>query len=73
LDHPERYPAGKTKWHDTVAFGADGSLVMALHVGQTNYEVVLADLGAKAFRPLFAWNKSRIVSLAVGPKLSWRE
>jgi hypothetical protein len=38
----------------------------------TAYEVVIVDFKAKAFRRLFAWSKSRIVSLAVGPKMAWR-
>src|SRR5262249_9012297 len=67
------YPAGKSKWHDTVAFGPDGALVMALHLDQTNYDVVLVDLKAKTFHPLFSWNKSRVVSLAVARKQAWKE
>jgi hypothetical protein len=67
------FPAGKSKWHDTLAFGLDGTLIMALHLGQTNYDVVLADFKAQTFRPLFSWNRIRVVSLAVGPKMIWKE
>jgi hypothetical protein len=36
------------------------------------YELVVVDCTAKAFRRLFTWNKSPIVSLAVGPKMDWK-
>ena len=62
------FPAGKEIWYDALAFRSDGTLVMALHRGQTNYDVVLVDLEAQTFRPLFSWNKARIVSLAVTPE-----
>jgi DNA-binding beta-propeller fold protein YncE len=67
------YPAGERKWHDTVAFGPDGTLVIALHVDGTNYDVVLADLKAKTFHLLFSWNQSRVVSVAVGRKTTWKK
>jgi DNA-binding beta-propeller fold protein YncE len=66
------YPQGKSKWHDTLAFTPDGTLVVALHLGQNGYDVVVADFKAKDFNRLFSWDASRIVSLAVGPKMDWK-
>ena len=64
-------PSGKQKWHNAVAFGPDGTLVVALCSGQTAYEVFLVDQEARAFHSLFPWNESRVVSLAVGRKAAW--
>jgi DNA-binding beta-propeller fold protein YncE len=66
------YPAGKTKWHDALAFTPAGTLVLALHLGGNGYDVVVADFRAKEFKRLFSWDVSRIVSLTVGPKMEWK-
>jgi glucose/arabinose dehydrogenase len=67
------YPLGKKMWFSTVAFGPDGNLVIGLYDGFSNFDVFLVDLKAKTFHLLFSWNKSRVVSLAVGPKTAWKE
>jgi hypothetical protein len=66
------YPAGRRRWHDTLAAGPGGAFVIALHLGGTRYEVAQADLEKREFRTLFAWDKSRVVSLAVGPRMTWK-
>ncbi len=71
-------PKDKSHWHNSLGFGPDGTLVIAFCDSKRNgedigYEVVVADLRANVFRPLFAWNKSRVVSLAVGPKMTWKK
>lgn len=67
------YPPGTSRWHHTVAFGPDGTLVIALHLGEAGYDIALADQRTKTFDSLFSWNQSRIVSLVVGQKGSWKE
>ena len=69
------YPGGRNTWPAAVAFGPDGTLVVALSdfsPKHTRDDVALADLKLKTFHPLFSWNKSRIVSMAVGPKTTWK-
>jgi hypothetical protein len=56
-----------------MAFGPGGNPVVALHLGGNKFEVVQADLDRKEFRTLFVWDQSRVVSLAVGPKLLWKD
>jgi hypothetical protein len=65
------YPDRKTKWHSALAYGADGSLVMALHLGGTDYDIVQVDLSKKTFRSLFVWKGERVVSLTVAKKMAW--
>ena len=68
-----KYPAGWYKKQETVAIGPGGELVLALlrlRVGRP-YAVHRVDLKKKEFRPLFSWNKSRIVSMAVAKKMPW--
>jgi hypothetical protein len=67
------YPNGKQLWHETLAFGPGGAPILALHLGGNRFEVVQADLDRKTFRTLFEWDKSRVVSLAIGPKLNWKD
>jgi DNA-binding beta-propeller fold protein YncE len=66
------YPNGTSKWHDALAFGTDGSLVMALHTGN-GYDVVQVDLNQGTFQPLFTWTGERVVCLAVAKKMAWPE
>jgi hypothetical protein len=67
------YPAGRQRWHDALAFGPAGEPILALHLGGTKYEVVRADVTEGAKKTLFAWDKSRVVSLAVGPRQAWKK
>jgi hypothetical protein len=67
------YPAGRRLWHEALGFGPGGSPVVALHLGGNRFEVVEADLKRKGFRTLFAWSESRVVTLAVGPRLPWKD
>jgi len=67
------YPAGMSMSHSTAAFGADGTLVIALRGAQAGFEIFQVDLNAKTFRSLFTWNQSRVVSLAVGWRMSWEK
>jgi hypothetical protein len=53
--------------------GPGGAAVLALHLGGNRYEVVEADLDRRGFKTLFGWDKSRVVCLAIGPKLAWKD
>jgi DNA-binding beta-propeller fold protein YncE len=67
-----RYPAGRRRWHAAVAVAPGGVPVVALHVGGTKYEVARADVAAGEFQPLFQRDGDRVVCLAVGPRLPWK-
>lgn len=67
------YPAGRRLWHAAVALGPGGTPTLALHLGGNRYEVVEADLDRKGFKTLFGWGKSRVVCLAIGPKMAWKD
>jgi HEAT repeat protein len=69
------YPRGTWKRYDPVAFGPGGELVVALMRAPAGrpYAVYRVDLEKKAFRPLFSWGESCILSLAVARKMSWRK
>jgi hypothetical protein len=68
------YPQGYVRSSQAISFGpADGILVCALRLAHTqgSFMVYRVDLKADTFRPLFPWTTSRVVCLAVGPKLEW--
>jgi hypothetical protein len=67
------YPAGRRRWHEAVAVAPAGVPVIALHMGGTKYDVVRADVAAGEFQPLFQRDGARVVCLAVGPKLPWKD
>ena len=56
-----------------MAVAPGGVPVLALHMGGTKYEVVRADVAAQVFTPLFQRDGARVVCLAVGPKLPWKD
>jgi thioredoxin-related protein len=67
------YPKGRTMRHAAVAFGPDGSLLVAPLLAEgPNHQVMQADLAAGSFRVLLTWGQSPVLSLAVGPKVPWK-
>jgi hypothetical protein len=68
------YPHGYVSLSQTIAFGPEGGiLVCALRLAhiQSSFMVYLVDLKTGTFRALFPWTTSRVVCLAVGPKMEW--
>jgi hypothetical protein len=67
-----RYPAGRRYRHGAIAMAPEGVPILALQAGATKFEIVQADVVKKEFKVLFRHETSRVVSLAVGPKLDWK-
>lgn len=67
------YPPGRHRWHEAVAVAPGGVPVLALHMGDTKYEIVRLDVAGKEFKPLFQRDGARVVCLTVGPKLAWKD
>ena len=67
------YPAGRRHSYSAVALGPGGVPIVALQLGANRYEVVQADRDRAGFKTLFTWEKSKVVSLAIGPKMAWKE
>ena len=64
-------PAGYSSYRGgLLTFAPDGTLVVALATGE-GVELCILDPGEKSYQALFRWSGERLVSLAVGRKLTW--